>query len=197
MVSDLSGIRFGEWFVLRKVASRHNSSYYLCHCVCGNERHVRRHHLTSGASKSCGCLLSKTSKPRLANANKVFRNGYSDGDLSFDEFLSLSQQSCYYCGIGPSNISNRYKYSSTKSKSNFVVDNGDFCYNGLDRKDSSLPHNKDNVVPCCATCNYAKNIMNVSEFKNWIKRVYLHLFNKVENSEMLQRLDKKLECDKI
>lgn len=28
----------------------------LCRCVCGNERTVRRNHLTSGATQSCGCL---------------------------------------------------------------------------------------------------------------------------------------------
>lgn len=192
MVIDLFGDLFGEWTVLKKVDSRHNSSYYLCPCKCGVKKHVRKYHLTKGLSKSCGCLLSKSSKPKLANANKVFRNCYSDGNLSFDEFIFLSQQPCHYCGVKFSNMINRYKNPSVKNKSDFVIENGDFYYNGLDRKNSDIPHNRENVVPCCVTCNYAKHIMNIDEFRNWIEKVYNHFIKDVEQTDMLQLIDDKL-----
>ena len=44
--------------------------------------------------------------------------------------------------------------------------------NGLDRVDSSKGYTIDNVVPCCAICNTAKNKMTQKEFKEWIKTVY-------------------------
>ena len=63
---DFIGRRFGK---LTVVAFDHlprypnkkygTESYYKCLCDCGNTTVVARHHLTSGHTKSCGCLLSK------------------------------------------------------------------------------------------------------------------------------------------
>jgi len=40
---------------------------------------------------------------------------------------------------------------------------------GCDRKDNSLPHTEDNVVPCCFECNRKKGTMSYDEY---IKRVH-------------------------
>ncbi|OEH55922.1 hypothetical protein AQ616_18975 [Oceanobacillus sp. E9] len=37
-------------------------SFYLCKCSCGNEKVIRRDHITSGATKSCGCLEKENLK---------------------------------------------------------------------------------------------------------------------------------------
>lgn len=54
---DLTGERFGRWTV---IAYGHTSekrvAYWLCRCDCGAVREVRTSSLTSGRSKSCGCL---------------------------------------------------------------------------------------------------------------------------------------------
>lgn len=39
---------------------------------------------------------------------------------------------------------------------------------GCDRKDNSLPHTEDNVVPCCLSCNSKKGSMSYEEY---IKKV--------------------------
>jgi hypothetical protein len=68
------------------------------------------------------------------------------------------------------------------------VVNGWFIYNGLDRIDSSLRHNKDNVVPCCSVCNTAKLDLTVEEFYNWIDRVVerktRHDFNRQQSTSL-------------
>jgi hypothetical protein len=47
---------FGSWTVLRNAGkNKHGQSMYLCRCVCGTEKLVMVGHLTSGASRSCGC----------------------------------------------------------------------------------------------------------------------------------------------
>lgn len=61
-VSDLSGQRFGRISVLRRSdkltfgkrgpCHRH----YVCLCDCGKQTEVLRYSLTSGNTKSCGCL---------------------------------------------------------------------------------------------------------------------------------------------
>lgn len=40
--------------------------------------------------------------------------------------------------------------------------------------EKQLSITKDNVVPCCKTCNYAKREMSGEEFRNWIGRVFFH-----------------------
>jgi hypothetical protein len=49
---DLSGRRFGRWVVRTSGGNR----TWDCVCDCGTRRVVRGNHLSSGASKSCGCL---------------------------------------------------------------------------------------------------------------------------------------------
>jgi hypothetical protein len=89
--------------------------------------------------------------------------------MSVEEFYAISQMECYYCGNTPNNFFDRGK--SDKKASDKTKLNGNFYYNGLDRIDRSLPHNKDNVVPCCYWCNFAKSKLALSEFQDWIRRV--------------------------
>ena len=57
---DLTGKRFGRLEVLgvaRKVTSGKRERYYwACRCDCGNEKEVRTDCLTSGNTRSCGCM---------------------------------------------------------------------------------------------------------------------------------------------
>lgn len=108
--------------------------------------------------------MNKSKDPIKSSAKRIFRR-YSDGNLTFDIFFKLSQENCTYCQQPPSNLYNCSKDS--KFSSQYQKDNGNFVYNGLDRIDSNLPHNIDNVVPCCKYCNYAKRERSIEEFKAW------------------------------
>jgi hypothetical protein len=59
--TDLTGRDFERWFVLE----RHDASRYLCRCRCGVEKLVYAGNLTSGQSRSCGCLDRELSAERL------------------------------------------------------------------------------------------------------------------------------------
>ncbi len=111
--------------------------------------------------------------PSISSAKSAYRGNYNDGDITFEKFLELTQYNCFYCGVEPSNTSNMHKIRSDSSE--YARNNGDFLYNGLDRIDSSLGHNINNVVPCCQKCNWAKGDYSVEEYKNWIIRIYTHL----------------------
>ena len=56
--NDLTGRTFGRLTVLKrdKDRSKPGRTYYLCKCKCGNKKSIRSDGLTSGDSKSCGCL---------------------------------------------------------------------------------------------------------------------------------------------
>lgn len=88
--------------------------------------------------------------------------------LSLQEFYSYSQAPCAYCGVEKNNCTNVYltdKKSSQKAK-----DNAYFYYNGLDRVDNSRRHERNNVVPCCKWCNFAKSNLSIEEFNEWTVR---------------------------
>lgn len=47
----------GRWTVIRRHgSSKRNERLYLCRCICGVEKLVPAYALSSGQSKSCGCL---------------------------------------------------------------------------------------------------------------------------------------------
>jgi hypothetical protein len=48
--NNIRGQRFDSWLVLRHIGGE----IWLCECICGNRRNVRRTNLTMGLSRSCG-----------------------------------------------------------------------------------------------------------------------------------------------
>ena len=57
---DLTGMQLGQLTVLYLSDRKAKSSYYYCcQCECGKIKDILRGSLTSGDSKSCGCLQKK------------------------------------------------------------------------------------------------------------------------------------------
>lgn len=182
---DLIGKKFNKLTVIEKYnkCEKTKRSQWKCICECGNEVVVKTNELTTGNKKSCGCLKKENTKrqlkqvhegnrkrtPYLSSAHSAWKNRYED--VTFEDFLRLSQMPCFYCGIIGSNCWNRFNRKS-KRYSQESIDNGYFFYNGLDRVDNYKPHSIDNVVPCCKWCNISKNSRTIEDFKEWILRVY-------------------------
>jgi hypothetical protein len=179
---NLIGQKFGKLTVIEE-AYRKKNVYWKCLCNCGSETIVIGSGLRNGHTTSCGCARidgaiktakkSLSSDPRITSARNVF-NGYKDGDLTFEQFLDLSQQPCHYCSSPPQNSYNRYSFKKSTVLANIA--SGEFRYNGLDRIDSTKPHNLQNVVPCCKWCNTAKLTRTREEFVKWIEQAYKTCF---------------------
>lgn len=59
-INDLTGKKFGKLTVLSYAFSdKHRFSHYLCQCECGNKKIINGNSLTSGRTKSCGCIENK------------------------------------------------------------------------------------------------------------------------------------------
>jgi hypothetical protein len=195
---DLTDQKFGMLTVISRAADAVSGGrirpHWLVKCDCGNQKILTSNQLLIGKTKSCGCMSAEWSstknrknEPHLTTAKQIFNNNHSgkhngkgsycDGNLTFEEWVELSQQPCFYCKALPNNkqnvFKNRDKYARKNGRavSQFSLDNGTFVYNGIDRIDSSKPHDKDNVVTCCKRCNYAKSTMTSEEFKNYLKQV--------------------------
>lgn len=160
-------------------------SEWKCECECGNITHQRTTRLKKIQNISCGCknkiiIANRFIKPNNQAAINVIYKNYRTGAnrrnydflLTKDEFKTLIEDKCYYCGIEHSMI------CDTRRK----IYSNDYMYNGIDRIDNNIGYIITNCVTCCKICNNAKNTLTKSEFINWISRVYNYqLFFKTFN----------------
>lgn len=186
------GKKFGRLLVLErdwnKTSEKNNwKKYFKCRCDCGNIRSIRSEHLRMDGDKyhteSCGCLqkekASKNGKlKKLPNGEYPRRCLYSAYklrtqrrglvfNLTRDKFDELISQECFYCNDKPKN-----KYKNNRYPDDFIL------YNGIDRQNSLKGYEIENVVTCCAQCNYAKLDENLNDFISWIDRIYTNLKKK-------------------
>lgn len=64
MKYDLVGKKFGRLTVLSKEPSESRKARWLCRCDCGNEKILGTNRLTSGKTRSCGCLRNEVARKR-------------------------------------------------------------------------------------------------------------------------------------
>lgn len=73
-----------------------------------------------------------------------------DWTLSLEEFTVLCKLPCYYCN-------------------NKIGDRSTSTYAALDRIDNKIGYTKENVLPCCSSCNYIRgDLLSVFETQKLI-----------------------------
>ena len=78
-------------------------------------------------------------------------------DLSFEFWVSLIGDRCYYCGSRPRN---KFKYGKRE-----------LVYSGVDRIDSGMGYTAENVVPCCRYCNSLKSSQKPETWFDFLRGV--------------------------
>jgi len=150
-------------------------SRWRCVCDCGKLVDAQSYGIIHGRAKSCGCLqkecarninLKKWGESAFTNIYCGYRVGAKNRGLSFDlsrdELRNIISKPCHYCGTLPNN----------EKKSRF--NNGSYYYNGIDRINSDIGYEANNIVPCCWQCNSSKGRMDYKEFIAWIRKAYRH-----------------------
>lgn len=173
LAKDITGQKFGRLTVLSFAHSNANGRlYWNVRCECGTEKVMRGDGLKNGHAKSCGCLIQENRRklrvhPSVRIERAIFnqiRSGAKTRTLTFEldeAFVAMAVTAdCTYCGTPPSNV---MVHPPTARA---------YYYSGLDRVDSSRGYTEDNVVTCCAKCNVAKSDLELSEFLEWVARVY-------------------------
>jgi hypothetical protein len=170
---DLTGQTFNSWYVRGFIKRNSSTLLWDCVCKCGTQRFIRGNALTSGESKHCRiCSGIKSRKPNSGGAKGKVLTFYKTNSkkrnhcwlLNDSYALEMMSCRCHYCG----------SYPKTISKPDQRLNADLFTYNGIDRLDSTKGYIKENVVPCCKTCNIAKHTMKEKEFKDWVLRVCIY-----------------------
>lgn len=190
---DRTNMRYGRLLVIKYAGKdKRNKHLWLCKCDCGNEKVVVADNLSSGKSKSCGCLKREffakkgnqfglykdrqkaMMKVQYSHLKRRHSNKQMSGEIiDFETFSLLSKSRCKYCGLEYSKeIEDRLNESKNKKRLSDEV----LKINGIDRIDPSVGYTKENSVSCCKYCNFAKHTMNEDDFYKWIRRVYEYNF---------------------
>jgi len=163
------GQMFGSLTILHQYRGKDGRTCVDYRCRCGTER-TAAHLANVKTQKNCS-RCQRRGVFRKPSGEASFNNLYNtyvqnarlrhlSFDLSKEEFKQLTIQNCFYCGASPSH--------STSYKKN----NGQYIYNGVDRKDNSKGYTIENSVPACTFCNLTKKNTDFENFINWIRRVY-------------------------
>lgn len=207
------GDRINDSFTLVKNYSKktklkgRNLWLWDCKCDCGNEFHCREdvlinrygcHSCTNKKTSTETALKKKNGIIHAGLKNRLlkdYRVGASrrgmEFNLTFEEFVKLVEQNCFYCGAKPELHEYELQYMQKTQKP--------WLHNGIDRIDSSKGYTIDNVVPCCSKCNYAKHEMTTEEFKKWLQQIYKYfiLNEKEEEKETEDSIEKETNFRKF
>lgn len=79
---DITGLKFGRLTAERLVyRDKFKIGVWRCSCECGNSFEVRLCSLTSGATRSCGCLNREVRAARMVNEKPATTHGLSRHSL--------------------------------------------------------------------------------------------------------------------
>lgn len=149
-----------NWHIIKAAYIDEGNYIYFCLClVCNTLRLTQVTNIFSGKSKSCcGKYLHDKAALNILYKRQIFfaKERKKKFELTFEEFESLVTRNCHYCdSLGRTEVyhkgSDSYHY-----------------FSGIDRIDPNIGYVRDNCVPCCRRCNFAKLDSSVKVFERYL-----------------------------
>ena len=90
------GVKFGRLSAIEKI-NKNWKVKYRCICDCGNEVIIASSNLTSGNSRSCGCLASEQASERLIGHTYSLTHGHTRNYNKTKEYIAWTSMKdrCY------------------------------------------------------------------------------------------------------
>lgn len=173
--------------IIEENNGKNEGGLYKCECECGNE--IESYGYKLHWKNSCGCLVDearkimgfKNRKPKRVTETYEYLTYKSNCrsrnliPLEKNEWLKIVYNPCYYCGdIDKRNrtLMNNYQESNGVTLTEEIIKQYEIEINGIDRLDSKLGYDENNVVSCCGTCNMMKNKFDLNIFLDKVKKIY-------------------------
>jgi 5-methylcytosine-specific restriction endonuclease McrA len=184
---DYVGKKFSELTVVSLAGQdKRYNTLVKCLCDCGTIKTVLLYDLKNDRIHTCGCKKTTQLSKIFPEINPVSRGTFAQDAINYykwhakrrgyewklepEEAYKIMLKQCFYCGTSPT---------------------GKIPHLGIDRLDNLLGYYTDNCVPCCGTCNKAKQSMTVDEFYQWIERVYLKKINEKSTKKSICSTDEE------
>lgn len=136
------GQRFDRLVVVKSIGVRRRYNHYLCRCDCGNEVEVRSARLSSGNTRSCGCLRTERRINQLSKHGGYGTPTYQSWRRMKERCLNPENGS--YPRYGGRGVTVCERWMSFK---NFLADMGERPKGmTLERRDNDGNYEPDNCV---------------------------------------------------
>lgn len=175
------GDKYGDYTIIEKT-KRINPTGYVDHGWIwedseGNQSFIRQSGIVSRfevkepPEYTFYAQLIAEGKHQMGTRKEIYREYKANAQkrkrdflLTFEELNSLITGNCFYCGSEPVEVK-RWMRRMHKGQPPIKL-------NGIDRIDSNKEYSVENCVPCCAMCNYMKNVFSTDEFLQQIAKIY-------------------------
>lgn len=113
-IFDLKNKGFGRLTVIERAGfNKHGQSLWQCLCWCGTIKIIRHSELTTGHTKSCGCLHKEIMQLRQSENHPMWKNSRKMGAIhNWVKKRKPKPDFCECCGVNPpndcANISQKY-----------------------------------------------------------------------------------------
>lgn len=115
------------------------ANYYENHKEDVKRKNLEYYHSHKNDINAKRTAYKQSPKARYAVYKYNAKTRNIDFSISFEQFMSLWREPCFYCGLDIDGI-------------------------GIDRKDNSVGYTFDNIVSCCFFCNRMKSDKGIEPF---------------------------------
>lgn len=182
---NLENKEFGRLKVIRRGNDYHHKSgtliSWICKCKCGNTKDILAYQLTSGKTRSCGCLRKQINKIK-------FFKGYNDiSGKHWSSVRGAAKRRCLQFDITIKDVWNLYikqnKLCAISGISvQFNLDNK-LTTASIDRIDNTKGYTLDNIQILHKTINIMKNNLEQNYFIEICNKISKNMENKCINTK--------------
>jgi len=179
---DYSSLQRNHLTAIEFVRMDYDGQIWKFQCDCGKTLETFASRVDRSIVKSCGCIRyqNKRNLSPLTPYKRIWSsNKYQAKGLSFESFMYLIKQDCHYCGEPPRTVNpygstyQQYKQNTKRACTEKVFNTFFVQANGIDKKIPTDNYSDfTNLVPCCKTCNWMKNVLKYEDFIKQNEKIY-------------------------